>query len=205
MFIRSERLFLRPGWPEDRDDLHRALADPQIVANLAKVPWPYTLDDARRFLERPACHALPSFLVTLPGPAGARLIGCVALTRPNEAVQLGYWIAREHWGQGYATEAGQAVLGLARTLGHGRVVAHHFIDNPASGRVLRKIGFHPTGRSGPHLSAGRGEAGAALEYAIALGGASGDDTGGGHSGGRHARSMRPGRAESRGLIRQKAA
>ena len=51
MFIRSERLFLRPGWPEDWQELEPLIADEKVVRNLA--PWPYTGEDARRFLETP--------------------------------------------------------------------------------------------------------------------------------------------------------
>ena len=47
MFIRSERLFLRPGWPEDWQELLSRIADESVVRNLAKAPWPYTADDAR--------------------------------------------------------------------------------------------------------------------------------------------------------------
>ena len=54
---------------------------------------------------------------------------------------MGYWIARDHWGRGYASEAGRAALEVVRALGHRRVQAGHYVDNPASGRVLRKLGF----------------------------------------------------------------
>lgn len=181
MFIRSERLFLRPGWPEDRDDLHGAIADPAVVANLARAPWPYTPEDAGRFLARPEEHALPTFLITLPGPHGTQVIGCVGLHRDGADVELGYWIARPFWGRGYASEAGRAVVALARTLGHRRIGAHHFIDNPASGAVLRKIGFRRTGRLVERFSVGRGRSAGALGYAITLEGRDGDS--GGHTGG----------------------
>jgi hypothetical protein len=82
-------------------------------------------------------------------------------------------------GQGYATEAGRAVLSLARTLGHKVLMARHFLDNPASGRVLRKLGFAPTA-SGERFSLGRGVAAPSLAYALDLGSPSDcdDDLGG---------------------------
>jgi RimJ/RimL family protein N-acetyltransferase len=82
--------------------------------------------------------------------------------------EIGYWIARDHWGCGYATEAAGAVLKIARALGHRRVVAGHFIDNPASGKVLRKLGFAPTGQPGKRFSVARGGQVDAIEYAINL-------------------------------------
>lgn len=166
MFIRSERLFLRPAWPEDWAELLPAIDDEGLVRNLASAPWPYTAEDARGFVMRPQERMLPHFLVTLPTAEGAKLIGSAGLSRDGEEVELGYWIARAHWGQGYATEAARAVLRLAQALGHRRVVAGHFIDNPASGRVLRKAGFRSTGEKRVRYSAGR--RGVALGQAYAL-------------------------------------
>jgi RimJ/RimL family protein N-acetyltransferase len=82
-------------------------------------------------------------------------------------LELGYWIARRHWGRGFATEAGRAVLETARhSLRLKRLGASHFLDNPASGRVLEKLGFKPTGRIVPHYSAGRGEAAPSRQFEL---------------------------------------
>ena len=168
MFIRSERLFLRPGWPEDWQELLRGIADEGIVRNLAKVPWPYEAEHARSYAGIAQDARAPHFFVTLP--ANGEIIGSVGLGRQDEGgVELGYWIARPHWGRGYAAEAGRAVLGLAKALGHGRVVAGHFVDNPASGRVLAKIGFRPTGQVRQRFSVARGHEVDSIEYAIELG------------------------------------
>ncbi|MFM5953784.1 MAG: GNAT family N-acetyltransferase [Novosphingobium sp.] len=171
MFIRSERLFLRPGWPEDWEELLSRIGDEAVVRNLAKAPWPYTADDARRFASQPQDPRCPHFFITLPTSAKpAEVIGSVGLA-PDEggAVQLGYWIAREHWGRGYATEAARALIGLAKVLGHRRLVAGHFIDNPASGAVLRKAGFVPTGKLGRRFSLSRGYEAQSVEHTIELG------------------------------------
>ena len=80
MFIRSERLFLRPGWPEDWEELLAGIADEAVVRNLAQVPWPYTAEDARDFLRQPQDPRCPHFFVTLPtGSAPAEIIGGVGL------------------------------------------------------------------------------------------------------------------------------
>ncbi|MCB2061415.1 MAG: GNAT family N-acetyltransferase [Novosphingobium sp.] len=164
MFIRSERLFLRPGWPEDWEELLALINDETVVRNLAKAPWPYTADDAREFARRAQERLAPHFLVTLPTAEGTKLIGSAGLGPQGDNIELGYWIARSHWGQGYATEAARSVLSLAAALGHRRVVAHHFTDNPASGRVLLKAGFRPTGGESMRYSAGRGREALALDY-----------------------------------------
>ncbi|MCT2398273.1 GNAT family N-acetyltransferase [Novosphingobium mangrovi (ex Huang et al. 2023)] len=179
MFIRSERLFLRPGWPEDWEDLQRLIGDEQVVRNLASVPWPYTGAHARSFVNLQRERLCPGFMITLPGAAGARLIGGVGFQKTDAGVALGYWIARDHWGRGYASEAARAALSLACTLGHERIVATHFLDNPASGRVLDKLGFRRTGRIVERFSEGRGMVYPAREYELVFdspgGCADGDD------------------------------
>ena len=170
MFIRSERLFLRPGWPEDWQELLERIDDEAVVRNLAKVPWPYTAEDARGFAGHPQDPRCPHFFVTLPSSSDpAELIGCVGLAEADGEVELGYWFARRHWGKGYATEATRAVLRLARVLGHRTIVAGHFIDNPASGAVLRKAGFAPTGRLVRRFSLSRGYETQSVEHRIVLG------------------------------------
>ena len=168
MFIRTDRLFLRPGWLEDAPELARAIGDKTVVRNLSRVPWPYSEDDAAEWLLRGHQPHLPCLLVTLP-EANGRIIGCSGLHDEDGRPTLGYWIARGYHGRGYATEAGRAMLGLARLAGHRRVHADHFVDNPASGRVLRKLGFAATGRTFTRASRGRGGASApAVEYEAVL-------------------------------------
>lgn len=173
MFHRSERLLLRPIWPEDWQALLAGIADEGVVRNLARAPWPYREQDARDFAALPAEPLHPRFLITRA--ADAEAVGCIGLgpagdaANDGEALELGYWIARPHWGQGYATEAGAAVLEMAATLGHRELAASHFLDNPASGRVLRKLGFEPTGRVEPRWSCGRGAMTDTVQYRRLLG------------------------------------
>ena len=160
MFARTERLLLRPGWIEDAPALHRAIADERVIRNLASAPWPYSPADAEAFLEAERSSAEPAALIFLRGPAAPELIGGIGFgRRPDGPLEFGYWLAHAHWGRGYATEAGRAVIAAARSsLRIARLQGGHFLDNPASGRVLAKLGFRPTGRVVPRYSAGRGEA-----------------------------------------------
>ena len=171
MFVRTERLLLRPGWIEDAPALHRAIADEAIVRNLASAPWPYEAADAHAWLtteRRPGDAALLIFRRTSGPPELAGTIGLGR--RPNGARELGYWIARRWWNRGFATEAGRAMIALARnSLRLDRLSAGHFLDNPASGRVLEKIGFRPTGRIAPRFSAGRGDVAPCRLFELALG------------------------------------
>jgi RimJ/RimL family protein N-acetyltransferase len=168
-------LLLRPVWPEDSQALFAGIADESVVRNLASAPWPYREQDARDFAALPADPLYPRFLITRA--ADAQLVGCTGLGPIEDAggagmaLELGYWIARPHWGQGYATEAAGAVLAIAAMLGHREVIASHFLDNPASGKVLRKLGFEPTGRVEERFSCGRGVAAQAVQYRRTLGAA----------------------------------
>jgi RimJ/RimL family protein N-acetyltransferase len=150
-------LLLRPGFPEDAPALAAAIGDEAIAKNLATVPWPYRMRDAEAFLASPRDPLLPSFLVFERTGAGPRLVGsCGIGRRPSGAVELGYWIARPFWGRGLATEAGTALVDIARALRFTSLEASYFIDNPASGRVLEKLGFAPLGIIAPRLSCARG-------------------------------------------------
>ena len=168
MFLRTERLFLRPAWPEDAAELARAIGQEAVVRMLSRVPWPYREEDARTWIDAPRNPYLPNLLITLPDHGG-RIAGCVGLHEDGERIEVGYWIAPAHWGQGYATEALTGLLALARLAGHQRIFSRHASDNPASGRVLRKAGFRPTGRARPFRSLGRDTARlTAPEYALEL-------------------------------------
>ena len=168
MFLRTQRLFLRPAWPEDAVAIARAIGHERVVRMLARVPWPYREDHAREWIAAGHNPYLPNLLITLPDEGG-RIVGCVGLHEEEGQIAVGYWLAPTHWGRGYATEALSGLLSLARLAGHRRLVSRHAADNPASGRVLRKAGFRPTGRARPFRSLGRDTGKlTAPEYALDL-------------------------------------
>jgi len=164
MFARTERLLLRPSWPEDAQELHQAIADEGIVRNLTRAPWPYTADDAVHFAAQAHDERHPTFLLMLRTKGAPRLIGGCGIGDLDGEAELGYWIARPYWGLGFATEASRAVIHIAKTIGYKKLIASHFTDNPASGNVLRKLGFQSTGKIDQRHSNGRGEAAACTMY-----------------------------------------
>lgn len=170
MFVRTSRLFLRPGWAEDAPALAEAINDAAIARMLARVPHPYGLEDARAFLAAAQAGDLPSLLIFRRTAGQPRLVGGAALTRDGSddarAAQLGYWIARPYWGLGYATEAARGILAIGfDSLRLTDVTACHHLDNPASGRVLDKLGFVATGVS-PSFSLARDAAIPARTYRL---------------------------------------
>ena len=175
MFARTERLLLRPGWAEDAPALATAIGDEAILRNLATAPSPYRPTDAAAFLARPQDPAHPAVLILARTLGAPRLIGSIGLhpSADGNALELGYWIARRHWGLGYATEAGRAIVAFAREgLRASRLVASHFVDNPASGHVLTKLGFRQTGRIASRPTLARAAAALCVGYALDLASAS---------------------------------
>lgn len=164
MFARTPRLLLRPGWREDAPALAAAIGDFAIVSRLARAPWPYTLGDAEAFLA--ADHGpLPNFLIFARTLGAPRLVGGIAFDSTDDGVELGYWIARPYWGLGFATEAGRAMLDIADNgLRLPKLRAGHFADNAASGRVLTKLGFEPTGAVGTRVCRASGSVVNSVEF-----------------------------------------
>ncbi len=175
MFARTERVLLRPSWPEDAAELHRAIADEGIVRNLARAPWPYTAEDAVRSATQEHDALFPSFLMMLRTNGAPRLIGACGIGNFNNDAELGYWIGRPYWGLGFATEAGRAVIEIAKAIGHRKLHASHCTDNPASGKVLRKLGFQSTGKTALRHSNGRGIATTCALYERSLDATTTDD------------------------------
>jgi RimJ/RimL family protein N-acetyltransferase len=170
MFIRTDNLLLRPGWVEDAPALAAAFGREDVVMTLAKAPWPYRVEDAVAWLGRDRSAVETDLLIFLRTPVAPRLIGGIGIAATKEdAPELGYWIVPSMWGRGYATEAGHAVIAAARdSLRLERLTAGHFVENPTSGAVLRKLGFEATGTLRPRACAARGVALPCVDYALAL-------------------------------------
>lgn len=168
MFALTPRLTLRPGWLEDAPALAQAIGHEAVIRRLARAPWPYAQGDAETFLSLPRGATEPRFVI-IERSGGHRMIGGIGLHRAdNGDHELGYWLTPDAWGRGYATEAGRALLDIARhALPITRVAAYHHADNPASGHVLRKLGFVETGRSTRYALA-RGGMVESVDFAIDL-------------------------------------
>lgn len=153
--IRTERLVLRAPELADAPRIARFAADPGVARMLGSFPLQQTVVGAEGWvLIRQATARRgegASCAIDLPGEG---LIGLIGADRHGDAAEIGYWLGRPWWGQGYATEALRGIMPFARELG--AVVADHFADNPASGRALEKAGFVYTGEITPRFSLARG-------------------------------------------------
>ncbi|NBB16740.1 GNAT family N-acetyltransferase [Caulobacter sp. SLTY] len=157
--IETRRLALRSPAPGDESRLAELMADYAIARMTSRVPHPYSLADAAAFVEKvqgndPAKDH--NFVIETEDDGMVGGIGF--FTPPGEPLEVGYWIGRDWWGRGFASEALQGALAWAKASWRKRyVVAGHFSDNPASGAVLCKAGFLYTGEVQLKHSLARGE------------------------------------------------
>lgn len=147
VILQTGRLLLRPPRAADISHFGPLLKDFDVAKNLSRVPHPYTEDDACAFVVS-AAHGWRTgedlaFAILRKAPAAH--IGICGV-HPARGWEFGYWLGKPHWGQGYATEAAGRLIAFAfDDLGAAQVSAGWFHDNPASGRVLTKLGCVPDG------------------------------------------------------------
>ena len=156
--IQTPRLTLRGPVAVDAPVIATLANDEGVAGMTSQMPYPYALADAQAFLAR-AGRADPSQYAqfAIEHRQHGYIGGLGLFPRDRPGPEIGYWLGRPHWGQGYATEAVEAALGWAASAWRRRlVVAGHFADNPASGQVLIKAGFLYTGEVEARPSAARG-------------------------------------------------
>ena len=152
--IETERLVLRRYEDEDAAAIARHLGDREMGWNLGRAPHPYRIEDAQAFLaKRDGAHSDTHAVTLRDGP----LIGACGLTlrawngesgdRNRPITALGYWVGREHWGHGYASEAVATKLAEYFALGGDVVHARVFKDNERSLAVLEHAGFKIAGEA----------------------------------------------------------
>lgn len=155
--IQTKRLKLRQLRISDAERIAQLCGDPAVATMLARAPLPYLPVAAEGFILTLAARKSRDqefvYAVDLPGEG---LIGMIGADKsPEGAFDVGYWVGRPYWGRGHASEALSAFLSEATKLGS--LVAGHFTDNPASGRVLEKAGFAYTGEMANLFSLARGK------------------------------------------------
>lgn len=154
--LQTRRLLLRPFRLRDAPSVRRLAGDRRIASTTLELPHPYEKGMARTWIRthrdlfgrRRAVH----FAIALR--ERDELIGAIALRleEAHDRAEMGYWIGVPYWGQGFATEAAAALLDYGfRDLALNRIYACRMTRNPASGRVLEKIGLQHEGRLRRHV------------------------------------------------------
>ncbi|MGQ0672685.1 MAG: GNAT family N-acetyltransferase [Hyphomicrobium sp.] len=158
--MQSTRLTYRPLDYSDAARIAELAGDWDVARMTARIPHPYSLVQAHHWIG----SLEPGEFVRIV-EFGGRLIGAVGyVPSPDRSVEIGYWIGRPWWGQGFATEAAEALIAHCFAAGEiPRLTCCHFIDNPASERIIRKLGFRLTGTCSAWCEA-RGEQVATLRY-----------------------------------------
>lgn len=154
--LETVRLVLRPLTRADAPEVRRLAGDREVAATTLNIPHPYPDGMAEAWIES-LPHAYDAGEAVVFGIAlheGGELVGTcgLKLELPHARAEIGYWIGRDYWGRGVATEAARAVVEYAFTrLGIRRVFAHFYTRNPASGAVMRKLGMRYEGKLRQHV------------------------------------------------------
>ncbi len=167
--ITTPRFTLRPIRDDDAPEFARLCNDIAIARNTARIAHPYTLQDAQAFTGMIQAAFAAGTEYAFAVTENAAIVACAGIMPRGEGVlDLGYWVAAEARGKGAATEAaGAAALFAFERCGAESLIAGYFTDNPASGRVLAKLGFKPTGETANLFSLGRGGEAEAIRMALA--------------------------------------
>lgn len=147
--VRTERLVLRPFRPDDEEAVFAACQDPEIQRWITAIPVPYTEADARTFITEIAIAGrADGRSLTVAIEAEGRLVGSSgvhALQTHPLGPEIGYWIAPEARGRGYAAECAHALADWALSLGAPRVHLVADVRNAVSQAVARRAGFSHEG------------------------------------------------------------
>lgn len=155
--LETERLILRPFSLADAPAVQRLAGSRAVADTITGIPHPYPDGAAEAWIaEHPRLFAEgKEVTLAIVRKADRALIGSISLMdiAPGYQAELGYWVGEPFWGEGYCTEAARAVLDYAfGTLGLTRVYARHFRRNPASGRVMQKLGMTHEGCLRRHVA-----------------------------------------------------
>jgi [ribosomal protein S5]-alanine N-acetyltransferase len=151
--LETARLKIRPYSTADITELLPLIGTQPVAATTLRIPHPYTEKDAKAFLKMMAENPNRIWLAVTLRSDGNQ-IGGMGLTvdTQHQHAELGYWLGVPYWGKGYATEAAREMLRYGfEDLRLHRIFASHFKNNPASGRVLRKLGMRYEGCQREHV------------------------------------------------------
>jgi len=154
--IETERLILRPFAPADAPAVYELVKEWDVASTTLNIPHPYEPAMADSWIRSHTISAAAGdgFTLALTERADDALVGSIGLrlSPPHDRGELGYWVGRPWWGRGYITEAAAAVMKHGfEVLGLNRIEAHHLSRNPASGRVMQKLGMTWEGRAREHV------------------------------------------------------
>jgi ribosomal-protein-alanine N-acetyltransferase len=153
--LQSPRLLLDAFTLDDAPSVQRQAGDPEVARTTANIPHPYPEGAAEAWIgsHAPAFAEKRHVTLAIRHPEHG-LVGTVSLgvDMAHRHAEAGYWIGREFWSQGFATEALRRLIAYGfRELDLERIHARHLGCNPASGRVMEKAGMTREGCQRRHF------------------------------------------------------
>ncbi len=155
--LETARLILRPFALTDAPDVERLAGAPEVADTTLNLPHPYEISDAEQWISGQAARFASGSNVTyaITRREDGLLLGAISLmeiSARHRRAELGYWLGVPFWNQGYMTEAAAALIGYGfNQLNLHKITAAHFTRNPASGRVMQKIGMVHEGVQRQHV------------------------------------------------------
>jgi len=154
--LETKRLILRPFELSDAQRVRELAGDRLIADTTSNIPYPYKKGMAKDWISshKKDFESGKSVNLAIISKSTRELIGAIGLLiekRFNRA-ELGYWIGKDFWNQGYCTEAARSVVeyGFSQ-LELNKITSSHFLRNPASGKVMRNIGMKKEGFRKEHV------------------------------------------------------
>jgi RimJ/RimL family protein N-acetyltransferase len=143
--LTTDRLVLRPLAPGDAPTVQRLAGEKDIAATTRLIPHPYPPGMAEQWITTlPELYQRAEMINWGIAMDGGLLLGTIRLTlNPvDNHAEMGYWVGKPYWNNGYCTEAARAVVAYGfEKLDLERIYANYLARNPASGRVLAKLGM----------------------------------------------------------------
>ena len=156
--LQTERLLLRSIGPADADAITQIVQDPKVYRMLSSVAPNQSKAQTLGWITGHSAAATADSEHVRAMILDGDLVGVIGAKRAATGLPftIGYWLAPKVWGKGLTTEAARGLLSWLEGRGETAFLSGHFVDNPASGHVLHKLGFMRAGRR-KLFSLGRGE------------------------------------------------
>jgi len=154
--ITTQRLMLRPFEISDAQRISELCNNYNIYKSTLTLPFPYSIESALNWI--PTLEELFTndirYEFAIANKVTGELYGAIGLSHVKHYKngEIAYWIGKEYWGNGYATEAVKAVIDFAFSeKGYHKVWGRFFTTNPSSGRVMEKAGMVKEGLLAEHV------------------------------------------------------
>ena len=148
--LATDRLILRRLQMDDAPHIVELAGDYDVAKMTLNIPHPYPPESASHFIEgsQEAWDEQEHYAFAIVSKESDTFMGVIGIIpeRQHRRAEVGYWIGKPFWNRGYVTEALKRVIQFGfEDLDLNRIDAAYRVDNPASGRVMEKVGMQLEG------------------------------------------------------------